>query len=138
MLRGRSIANPLLSEAVQLVTIKADQHSRRQISGITAGGSARFDWGRWGEFGFGLDYNVTLDHTQYFPGDPETDLLSPAQALTAEFKTVSPATSAGRRTLGGQRARHTLRIAAKLRRAVRRRYLAGNFAMAWSRTSCTT
>jgi outer membrane receptor protein involved in Fe transport len=87
--RGPVNANPLLSEAVQLVTIKAINIAEEQISGITAGGSARFDWGRWGEFGFGLDYNVTLDHTTVtFPGDPEFDLLSPQQALSAEFKTV--------------------------------------------------
>ncbi|MDR6842851.1 TonB-dependent receptor plug domain-containing protein [Pseudoxanthomonas sacheonensis] len=87
--RGPLNANPLLSESVQLVTIKAINIAEEQISGITAGGSARFDWGRWGEFGFGLDYNLTLDHTTVtFPGDPETDLLSPQQALSAEFKSV--------------------------------------------------
>ncbi|HEX7803665.1 MAG TPA: TonB-dependent receptor [Pseudoxanthomonas sp.] len=87
--RGPLNANPLLSESVQLVTIKAINIAEEQISGITAGGSARFDWGRWGEFAFGLDYNLTLDHTTVtFPGDPETDLLSPQQALSAEFKSV--------------------------------------------------
>ena len=87
--RGPLNANPLLSESVQLVTVKAINIAEEQISGITAGGSARFDWGRWGEFGFGLDYNITLDHTSIlFPGDPETDLLSPQQALSAEFKSV--------------------------------------------------
>ena len=87
--RGPLNANPLLSESVQLVTIKAINIAEEQISGITAGGSARFDWGRWGEFGFGLDYNLTLDHTAVtFPGDPETNLLSPQQALSAEFKSV--------------------------------------------------
>lgn len=87
--RGPLNANPLLSEAVQLVTIKAINIAEEQISGVTAGGSARFDWGRWGEWSFGLDYNITLDHTTVtFPGDPETDLLSPQQALTAEFKSV--------------------------------------------------
>jgi outer membrane receptor protein involved in Fe transport len=87
--RGPLNANPLLSESVQLVTVKAINIAEEQISGITAGGSARFDWGAWGEFGFGLDYNLTLDHTSIlFPGDPETDLLSPVQALSAEFKSV--------------------------------------------------
>ena len=87
--RGPVNPNPLLSESVQLVTIKAINIAEEQISGITAGGSARFDGGRWGEFGFGLDYNMTLDHTTVtFPGDPETDLLSPPQALSAEFKSV--------------------------------------------------
>ncbi|WP_425500934.1 TonB-dependent receptor plug domain-containing protein [Pseudoxanthomonas gei] len=87
--RGPLNANPLLSETVQLVTIKAINIAEEQISGITAGGSARFDWGNWGEFGFGLDYNLTLDHTTVtFPGDPENDLLSPQQALSAEFKSV--------------------------------------------------
>ena len=81
--------NPLLSETIQLVTVKAINIAEEEISGITAGGSARFDWGRWGEFTFGLDYNLTLDHTSVlFPGDPETDLLSPVQALSAEFKSV--------------------------------------------------
>lgn len=87
--RGPLNASPILSESVQLVTIKAINIAEEQISGITAGGSARFDWGSWGEFGFGLDYNLTLDHTTVtFPGDPETDLLSPQQALSAEFKSV--------------------------------------------------
>jgi outer membrane receptor protein involved in Fe transport len=87
--RGPVNANPLLSESVQLVTIKAINIAEEQISGITAGGKARFDWGGFGEVGFGLDYNVTLEHTTTtFPGDPETDLLSPQQALSAEFKTV--------------------------------------------------
>ena len=87
--RGPLNASPILSESVQLVTIKAINIAEEQISGITAGGSARFDRGSWGEFGFGLDYNLTLDHTTVtFPGDPETDLLSPQQALSAEFKSV--------------------------------------------------
>ncbi|MEO8365285.1 MAG: TonB-dependent receptor [Pseudoxanthomonas sp.] len=87
--RGPINANPLLSETIQLVTIKAINIAEEQISGIVAGGSARFDWGRFGEVRFGLDYNVTLDHTTVtFPGDPEFDLLSPGQALSAEFKTV--------------------------------------------------
>ncbi|MET1161635.1 MAG: TonB-dependent receptor [Pseudoxanthomonas sp.] len=87
--RGPLNANPLLSESVQLVTVKAINIAEEEISGISAGGKMRFDWGRWGEFGFGLDYNITLDHsTILFPGDPETDLLSPQQALTAEFKSV--------------------------------------------------
>jgi outer membrane receptor protein involved in Fe transport len=82
-------ANPLLSESVQLVTIKAINIAEEQISGITAGGKARFDWGAFGEVGFGLDDNVTLEHTTTTcPGDPETDLLSPQQALSAEFRIV--------------------------------------------------
>ncbi len=87
--RGPLNPNPALSEAVQLVTIRAINIAEEQISGITAGGMARFDWGRFGEVTFGLDYNVTLDHTTItFPGDPEFDLLSPQQALSAEFKNV--------------------------------------------------
>jgi outer membrane receptor protein involved in Fe transport len=78
-----------LTETIQLVTIKAINIAEEQISGITAGGMARFDWGRFGEVTFGLDYNMTLDHTTVtFPGDPEFDLLSPPQALSAEFKNV--------------------------------------------------
>ena len=76
--RGPLNPNPLLTESVQLVTIKAINIAEEQISGITAGGSMRFDWERWGEFGFGLDYNLTLDHTTVtFPGDRRTTCSRP-------------------------------------------------------------
>ena len=88
--RGPLNANPLLSEIGATGRRSRRSTSPKDRSAASPPAAApRFDWGRWGEFGFGLDYNLTLDHTTVtFPGDPETDLLSPQQALSAEFKSV--------------------------------------------------
>jgi len=89
VLRGPVTANPQTSETIREVTIKAINIAEEEIDGIIAGMTARWDAGKAGQFGFGLDYNITLNHTTVtFPGDPPTDLLSPAQALTSEFKSV--------------------------------------------------
>lgn len=81
--------NPLLSENVLLITVKGINIAEERVSGITAGGSYRLDTERMGRFNFGLDYNLTLKHTQTtFPGDPAFDVFSSGQALTAEFKSI--------------------------------------------------
>jgi outer membrane receptor protein involved in Fe transport len=81
--------NPLLSENVQLITVRGINIAEEKVSGITAGAGYRLDTERFGKFNFGLDYNVTLKHTfLQAPGDEATDLFSRGQLLTAEFKSI--------------------------------------------------
>jgi outer membrane receptor protein involved in Fe transport len=75
-------------DAIDVVHINPINISKEKVSGIIAGTTWRWGGGRNGRFEFGLDYNVTLNHTfTQFPGDPELDLLrDPSQST--EFKTV--------------------------------------------------
>ena len=72
---------------LRLVHINPINISQEHVAGIVAGTTVRWHWGSSG-FQFGLDYNVTLDHTfTQFPGDPELDLLHDHSQST-EFKNV--------------------------------------------------
>lgn len=81
--------NPLLSESIILITVKPINIAEENVSGITAGTNYRWKTERLGTFNFGLDYNLTRNHTtRSFPDQPSYDVFSYGQALTAEFKSI--------------------------------------------------
>ena len=70
------------------ITVKPINISKEMVAGIVASGNYRYDAGRWGDFGFGAQYNVTLKHTyQQYPGDPDIDLLRNPY-YSSEFKSI--------------------------------------------------
>ncbi len=79
---------PFQANALRTININPINVSKEQVEGIIAGGSYRVDAGRAGEFEFGVDYNVSLDHKyQQYPDSAELDYLRNG-AASSEFKTI--------------------------------------------------
>lgn len=84
-------SNPLQS-GINSVHTYPINISNERVTGITAGAQYRWDAGQAGDFTFGADYNVTLDHTyRQYPGDPTLDLLT-YRTFPREFKHRESAT----------------------------------------------
>lgn len=70
------------------ITVKPINVSKEMVSGIVASANYRWDAGRWGDFGLGAQYNVTLKHTyQQYAGDPDIDLLRNPY-YSSEYKSI--------------------------------------------------
>ena len=79
---------PFQPNVLRSISINPINVSRETVEGVVAGGTYRFDTERAGQFEFGLDYNVTLDHKyQQYPESAELDLIRDG-AQSTEFKTV--------------------------------------------------
>ena len=73
---SRAPANAPIPYLLNGVTIRPINIARERVSGIISSASYRYEAGRYGEFDFGAQYNVTLKHTlQLAPGAPTYDLL---------------------------------------------------------------
>ena len=81
------------------VTVMPINIARERVNGIISSASYRYDAGRYGEFDFGAQYNVTLRHTlQLAPGAPTYDLMhnpyydylsaQGGSAIGPEFKSI--------------------------------------------------
>jgi outer membrane receptor protein involved in Fe transport len=80
---------PFQPNALRTIHINPINVSKEQVEGIVAGATYRLDTDRAGAFAFGVDYNVTLDHTYtQYPGDAPQDYLRDGFAST-EFRTVT-------------------------------------------------
>lgn len=89
--RNNNPANPLQS-GINSVSTYPINISEEKVTGATAGAQYRWEAGSFGDFTFGADYNVTLDHTyKQYPGDPTLNLLS-YRAFPREFKHRESAT----------------------------------------------
>lgn len=76
------------ANAITLVRINPINISKERVQGITAGLNWKLEAGRYGDFTFGADYNVTLKHHyQQFPEDAEIDLLR-NPFFSSEFKSI--------------------------------------------------
>jgi outer membrane receptor protein involved in Fe transport len=81
-------ANPLLSENLQTITSGPINVSNERVKGIVASAAYKVDAGRFGDFTFNGNYNVTLDHFyQQYPNDPSHDLLH-EPTWSSEFKSI--------------------------------------------------
>jgi outer membrane receptor protein involved in Fe transport len=81
-------ANPLLSENLQTITSGPINVSNERVKGIVASAAYKVDAGRFGDFTFNANYNVTLDHFyQQYPNDPSHDLLH-EPTWSSEFKSI--------------------------------------------------
>ncbi len=81
-------SNPQFSENITGITVGPINVSNEHVRGIVASLAYRLDAGRYGDFTFGGNYNVTLDHTyQQYPFDPTHDLLHEPQ-YSSEFKSI--------------------------------------------------
>jgi outer membrane receptor protein involved in Fe transport len=81
-------ANPLLSEAIDLVSTNPVNIASERVSGIVSAMNYRWGGGRNGNFGVGLSYNNTLKHeVQRFPDEASIDYLR-TPTFSSEFKTV--------------------------------------------------
>ena len=70
------------------ITKKPINVSKEMVAGIVASAHYRWDAGRWGDFGLGAEYNVTLKHTyQQYAGDPNIDLLRNPY-YSSEYKSI--------------------------------------------------
>jgi outer membrane receptor protein involved in Fe transport len=70
------------------ITVKPINVSKEMVSGIVASANYRWDAGRWGDFGLGAQYNVTLKHNyQQYAGDPDIDLLRNPY-YSSEYKSI--------------------------------------------------
>ncbi len=70
------------------ITVKPINVSKEMVAGIVASANYRWDAGRWGDFGLGAQYNVTLKHTyQQYAGDPDIDLLRNPY-YSSEYKSI--------------------------------------------------
>jgi outer membrane receptor protein involved in Fe transport len=86
----RTPVNPQaqFSENLSGITVGPINVSNEHVRGVTASLAYRLDAGHYGDFTFGGNYNVTLDHTyQQYPGDPSHDLLHDPQ-WSSEFKSI--------------------------------------------------
>jgi outer membrane receptor protein involved in Fe transport len=82
-------ANPQLSETIDMVIVKGINIAEENVSGIAAGTNWRLPTDRIGDFRFGLEYNLTLEHeTRASPDSASVDLFGDGQALGAEFKSI--------------------------------------------------
>jgi outer membrane receptor protein involved in Fe transport len=92
----RSAVNPkpAFSENLQGVSVNPVNVSTERVKGIVAALDYKLDAGRFGDFTFGANYNVTLSHhIKQYAESPNIDLLrhpewSWANATAGEFKTV--------------------------------------------------
>ncbi len=86
---NRNPSGGLNPNALNSVAVAPINVSKEQVEGVIAGTTYRLDWGRIGQFEFGLDYNLTLDHqyTQYV-GDEPLQLLYDGFNST-EFRSVA-------------------------------------------------
>ena len=70
------------------ITKKPINVSKEMVAGIVASAHYRWDAGRWGDFGLGAEYNVTLKHTyQQYAGDPDINLLRNPY-YSSEYKSI--------------------------------------------------
>ncbi|GAB3345897.1 TonB-dependent receptor plug domain-containing protein [Lysobacter tyrosinilyticus] len=82
------ITRSTLSGGISTIAINPINISKERVKGVTAGADYRLETAGLGTFGFGVNYNRTLDHTyQQFPGDPNFDLLD-SPYLSSEFEQV--------------------------------------------------
>jgi outer membrane receptor protein involved in Fe transport len=79
---------PFQPNVLRTIRINPINVSKESVEGIIAGTTYRFDTERAGEFNFGLDYNITLDHEyQQYPDTPVLDLRNDGFQST-EFRSV--------------------------------------------------
>ena len=82
------ITRSTLSGGISTIAINPINISNERVKGVTAGADYRLQTDSLGSFGFGLNYNRTLEHTyQQFPGDPTFELLD-SPFLSSEFEEV--------------------------------------------------
>ena len=80
------ITRSSLTGAISQIAINPINISTERVKGVTAGADYRLQTTSLGSFGFGVNYNRTLEHTyQQFPGDPTFELLD-SPFLSSEFK----------------------------------------------------
>ncbi|MBN8736510.1 MAG: TonB-dependent receptor [Xanthomonadales bacterium] len=86
--------NQSQSQNISGITVGPINIATERVKGIVAGLDYKLDAARFGDFTFGAQYNVTLNHyLQQYPTSPNIDLLrhpewSWANATAAEFKTI--------------------------------------------------
>jgi outer membrane receptor protein involved in Fe transport len=84
----RGSASAQIPEQITGVTVHPINIANEKVSGIVASVGYRWDAGRYGDFTFNGDYNVTMDHKyRQYPDDPEIDLLR-EPFYSSEFKTI--------------------------------------------------
>jgi outer membrane receptor protein involved in Fe transport len=89
---GRSAPTAPVPNQLQTVATNPINISKEEVEGIIADLDYRWDTERWGTFGVGLNYNVTLDHqSQQYPEDPVIDLLN-EPFYSSEFRSIASAT----------------------------------------------
>ena len=89
---GRSPENSPVPNQVNTVRTNPINISNEEVAGILAKLNYRWETEGFGDFGLGLQYNVTLDHErQQYPEDPTINYLS-EPFYSSEFRSISSAT----------------------------------------------